>query len=392
MQLIYELLTCKIRGKMRTILLILIIILLIPLSYANVSLHMDIYNSQDSMSMSLDGANLNFKALSLLNPDSINYDNGGSSNQPQAEYSYSLTLNGETAYSSAKTNSGGFAWSGKAMSNDDGKMLKVAAMSAVKDGKLTTNYGNNKFKVQESMEAENSGYAQKALIQPDSVTSAGAGSTLEPVAGLAENLLARSGNQVTSNNLQAGENPATEESQTNPAGNSNDPGTTTSDSKDQGLIYSMNVFNAETGKQGSIDSEVMGQTEAQWITQVGFANGLHVFGAKMRGIALAPINDLGMIGRATNFPTQILPPGKVEISYKNKNAPETTDPFDDYLKLVDSAYANFDSAYPSQTAPALHYYLYNMFQNGVPVEINYPTKTLLPVEQYNLGMAFNVRG
>ena len=378
---------------MRTILSTLIIIIsLISLSGANVDLHMDFYNSQDSISMSLDGENLHFGALSQLNPNSINYDNGGSSTQPQSEYSYSLTLNGETAYSSARTDSGSLAWSGKVVAGDDGRMLKVAAMSAVKDGKLDTNYGNNKFKVQEVVEAENSGYAQNALIQPDSIASAGAGSTLEPVPGLAANLLARSGKQVTTNDLQVGESPTTGKSQSNPTGNSNDPGTTTNDRKDQGLIYSMNVQNAETGKQGSIKADVMGQTEAQWITQVRFAPDACLFGAKVRGIAFAPISDLGMIGKAADFPTQILPPGKVEISYKNKNAPETTAPFDDYLKLVDSAYTDFDSAYSGQTAPALHYYLYNMFQNGVPVEINYPTKTLLPVEQYNLGMAFNVRG
>jgi len=377
---------------MRTILSTLIIIIsLISLSGANVDLHMDFYNSQDSISMSLDGENLHFGALSQLNPNSINYDNGGSSTQPQSEYSYSLTLNGETAYSSARTDSGSLAWSGKVVAGDDGRMLKVAAMSAVKDGKLTTNYGNNEFKVQEVVEAKNSGYAQKEQIQPGSVTSAGSGSTLEPVPGLADNLLARSGKQVTTNNLQTGETPTNGQSKSNPTGDSNDPGTTTSESKDQGLIYTMTVQDVETGKQGSIDAEVMGQTEAQWITQVGFANGVNLFGAKVRGIAFAPINDLGMIGRATNFPTQILPPGKVEISYKDKNDKNAPNSLDPYSELIDSSYRDFDSAYSGPTTPALWYYLNNVNKIEVPVEIH-PTNTLFPVEKYNFGIGFNVKG
>ena len=368
---------------MRTILFILIITSLTTISEANVALHMNFYNSYDSMSMNLDGGNLGFGANSCLMSDSIDYDNGGSSNQPAAEYSYSLTLNGDTAFCGAKTDSGGFGWSGKVKASSSNKELKVVAVSAVKKGKLNDYYGNNKFEVREAVEANNSGYSQKALIKPDSVDGGGSGSTLEPVPGLAEAIKARTGNQsgnesnsqVSTNNLEV----------------------LGKESKDQGLIYSMNVQYG-TGKHGSIDSSLVGRTEAQLQTQAKYVPGSYMFAVKERGIAFAPIRELVMKGKATDFPTQTLPPGNVEISYSDpittkpkQNA--TSEPWDEYPGLVDSAYKDFDSAYPGTTiTPALWYYLNNTYQINVDVTKIIPAVTytpLTPVEQYDFGMSFD---
>jgi hypothetical protein len=95
-----------------------------------------------------------------------------------------------------------------------------------------------------------------------------------------------------------------------------------------------------------------------------------------------------MIGKATDFPTQTLPPGKVEISYKDKNAPDLSN---GYSEFVDSSYKDFDSAYSGRTTPALWYFLNNVYQNEVPVEWS-PINTLLPIERYNFGIGFNVKG
>ena len=96
-----------------------------------------------------------------------------------------------------------------------------------------------------------------------------------------------------------------------------------SENQDQGIKYSLNVQTDGAKKQGSIDADVMGLTEAQWSTQVKYEpDGLFI-GVRIRGIGFAPIDELEMIGQATGFPQQILPPGNVEISYKDRNISDT---------------------------------------------------------------------
>jgi hypothetical protein len=97
-----------------------------------------------------------------------------------------------------------------------------------------------------------------------------------------------------------------------------------------------------------------------------------------------------MIGQATGFPQQILPSGNVEISYKDK-----PDPFDaaGYAELVGKESQKFDSAYAGKSTPALWYYLNNLYENKVPIDVYYTNaNTLKPLEQYQLSMAFKVGG
>jgi len=86
---------------------------------ASVDLQMSYYNTNDEMSMYLEGSNLNFGSSCTLTPQSIEYDNGGASCQPAAEYSYSLSLNGKTAFSSAETDSGMFSFKGTVRAGGD---------------------------------------------------------------------------------------------------------------------------------------------------------------------------------------------------------------------------------------------------------------------------------
>jgi len=386
---------------------------------------MSFYNSDDEMAMSLDGENLAFESFCTLEPDSLLYDNGGSSKQPDAQYSYSLSLNGETMFSNAKTDSGTFKWNGhiEAGGDSNANSLGISSSSAVKDGILDTGYGNNEFQVQETIKAVNSGYGQKAKISPGAVLSTGSGSTLKPVPGLAENLLARStakaststtetdddtttgkGVELMSSNLKTDSDNQDDSSSATSLQTSSSTGSSTDnnpestptsrDIQPQGIKYSINVQNGENNKHGSIDANIMGPTEAQWLTQVNYDSNGYFFGAKARGVGLAPIDELDMIGKATGFPDQILPPGNVEISYKDKTD-SGTDPFDaaEYAELVGKESEKFDSAYPGTSSPALWYYLNNLYQNKVPIDVYYQsTNSLMPVEQYQLRMAFNVGG
>lgn len=338
---------------------------------ASVDLQMGYYNSNDDTSMSLEGSNLNFGSTCTLLPQSIEYNNGGASIQPRTEYSYSLSLNGETAFSSAETDSGMFAFQGsvKAGGYKNDNLLKVSAKSGVKDGHLKTAYGNDEFMVQEEVEAENSVYEQRADLDPNSVSSTGFGSTLTPVPGLAENLMARSTGQAA---------PSTE-----------DAGSSTTERREQGVEYSLQVQNVRDEREGYVDANVMGLTEAQLATQVKFGGEGYLFGTKMRGIGFAPIDDLSMEGQATGLPIQTLPPGDVEISYRDPPSSDEPEPWEEYTDLVDEESEKFDSEYPGESTPALWYYLNNEFQIEVPVYVYYPSyNPQEPVETYQLGMVY----
>jgi hypothetical protein len=406
---------------MRAILIgILLVTSSLMIANANIALQMSFYNSDDEMAMSLEGENLAFESFCTLEPDSLLYDNGGSSKQPDAQYSYSLSLNGETMFSNAKTDSGNFGWSGHIEAGGDSgaNSLGVSSNSAVKDGTLDTAYGNNEFQVQETVKAVNSGYGQKAKLSPGAVVSTGSGSTLKPVPGLAENLLARSTNKAgtsttetnddttigkgkmlessndlkTDNSYQEGSDGMTVPQASSGTGSSPESAPSSSEIQPQGIKYSVNVQNDANNKQGSIDADVMGPTEAQWLTQVNYDSNGYLFGVKARGIGLAPIDELGMIGKATGFPQQILPSGNVEISYKDKPGSEI-DPSDaeDYAELAGKESQKFDSAYAGKNTPALWYYLNNLYQNEVPIDVYYTSaNTLMPLEQYQLSMAFKV--
>jgi hypothetical protein len=345
-------------------------------SGANVELNMGYYNTHDDMSMSLKGSNLNFGSACTLLPQSIKYSNGGASIQPKTEYSYSLTLNGDTTFSSAQTDSGMFAFKGAVDvgGHDNKNLLKLSAKSGVKDGSLKTAYGNDKFQVQEVVQAENFVYQQQADLGPKTVSSTGFGSTLTPVPGLADNLMMRSTGQLTP------------DAETAPA---------VAEGKDQGVIYSIQVQNPGGEKEGHIDAKVMGLAESQLATYTKFDDDKkYTFGAKMRGIGFAPIGELEMAGQATGLPLQTLPPGDVEISYKDPSeTDEDEENWGGYPELVDKKAEEFDSDYPGKSTPALWYYLNNEFTIEVPVYVYYPPYSLLDsVETYQLGMVYSVRG
>jgi len=303
---------------------------------ASVDLEMGYYNSDDDMSMSLEGSNLNFGSSCILAPRSIKYDNGGASTQPHAEYSYSLALNGQNAFSSAETDSGMFAFQGAVQAGGENNkhVMKISAKSGVKDGRLNVAYGNDEFEVQETVEAENSVYQQKADISPTAVSSSGFGSTTNLVPGLAENLMARTGQTA--------------------AEVDEDPDSAPEEGQDQGIRYYISVHHAETGKDGHVDADVMGLTEVQLATRANFEDDEYSFGVKVRGIGFAPIDELNMTGQASGLPVQTLPPGEVEISYKDYyNITNKSEPWEEYAELVDIESEKFDSEHPGNSTPAL---------------------------------------
>jgi hypothetical protein len=366
MQLLDELLPSKLEVSMKDIckkdiLLIVLLISLAATAEASVSLQMNFYNSDDSMSMSLEGYNLEFESFCELAPDSLLYNNGGTSKKDDAEYSYSLSLNGESLYSAARTDSGKFDFHGNIdAGSSQGDLFRVSARGAVKDGGINLAYGNNELKVREVVDTENSGYQQEVQIKPGYVSSQGSGSTLQPVPGLMEKLTASGDSSGSTQTTQA----------------------------IQGIRHSLELEYAE--KTGSIYTDVMGSTEAQWATKVSCDSNNYFFGVKVRGISMEPLNDLDMTGKASNFPTQILPPGRVNISYNSDfMLPDFKSP-ENYAAVVDDEFSEFDAQYPGISTPSLWYSLNNLYYNKVPMTYTPISDPSVGLEIYNFGMGFAV--
>jgi len=402
----------------KTVTLLLVAALLMLSAEASMSLQMNYYNSDDSISVSMDGYNLEFESFCELYADSITYKNGGSSKQPDAEYSYSISLNEKSAFSSAETDSGEFAWNSNIIADASTEEFNVAAKSEVKDGHLSLNYGNRDMSVKETVDAENAGYSQQARFIDGSVESQGGGSTLQPVPGLAEKLTALTSN-ANSNDSSGTKDDSSESSsgdETSPKGSStseqlmdiassasvaaNDgqdddsenegsSETSSEEKQSQGIKHTMEIVYGK--RTGSVETDVIGVTEAQWVTRAGYDGEQYFFGTKVRGVSTEPMDDLEMTGKAANFPTQIMPPGEVKIVYNNEFDPWELVNDKDYAAMVDSEFRDFDSQYSGVSTPALWYSLSNLYYEKGPVTYTLISDPSLGFEIYNFGMGFTVK-
>lgn len=156
----------------------------------------------------------------------------------------------------------------------------------------------------------------------------------------------------------------------------------------QGIKHSMELEYAD--KTGSIYTDVMGSTEAQWATMVSCDSDDYFFGVRVRGISIEPLNDLDMTGKASDFPTQILPPGRVNISYNSDYVLPDFKPPEDYTAIVEDEFIDFDAQYPGTSIPSLWYSLNNLYYNKVPIEYTPVSDPSVGLEIYNFGMGFTV--
>lgn len=388
MQLLDELLPSELEVSMKAILLIVLLISLAATAEASVSLQMNFCNSDDSMSMSMEGYNLEFESFCELTPDSLLYNNGGTSKKEDAEYSYSLSLNGESLSSAARTDSGEFGFHGNIKAgSSEGNLFRISTKSAVKDGKLDLAYGNSELKVLEVVETENSGYQQEARIKPGYVSSQGGGSTIQPIPGLMERLTASGLSSDSTETTRVEDNTDSSSSLDNDDPE-NDDGSAADEPQIQGIRHSMELEYAD--KTGSIYTDVMGSTEAQWATKVSCDSDNYFFGVRVRGISIDPLNDLDMTGQASDFPIQILPPGRVNISYNNDYMLPDFKPPEDYTAIVEDEFIDFDAQYPGTSIPSLWYSLSNLYYNKVPIEYTPVSDPSVGLEIYNFGMGFTV--
>lgn len=163
---------------------LLIMLMIFPAAQAApITLDCSLYNSDDSLSVSLDGENLGFSSSAIIEPHSMLYQNKGSSNQPDCDYSYSISLNEKPLASGASTDSGEFAWSAKASSGDyalGSEILSLSARHMVDDGVLSSYFATSEHEVTDEIETDGASYSEAFQLDQDSMNSKGKGYTTMP--------------------------------------------------------------------------------------------------------------------------------------------------------------------------------------------------------------------
>lgn len=362
--------------------LFLLIICLMALGGA-ISIGMNFYNSEDSVSMGLSGENLKYGAAAQLLPDSLLFDNGGSSTQSQCSYDYHVTFDGRTIESGAQTNNGVFSWGTlvDADSKGDGsRTFRVSAKNAVKDGALKSHYGNPDLKVDATTQAVNSAYTQAASITSNTLVMQGSGGTTKDINAAdssssinSANNGARSGEDIMDENTkQAKSDPLT----VVPASGNTIP--------IQGVDQTIRVIGSD--KTGSLVVQVLGETNVAWMDKIVSDRSRLNFGTTVQGTSKFQMSKLGMEGKATNFPTQILPPGNVKITSKT----QTELDLENLQKYIAEQGKAFSEKYPQPITNPLWYYLKeSAFVNPIPSDPSAPAN--IPQDCYFMSMGFGIR-
>lgn len=149
----------------------------------SISLDCSLYNSDDSLTASMDGENLGFSGSATIEPHSMLYESGGGSNQPDCDYSYSLSLNEEPLASGASSDSGAFTWSSNVGSGDyalGSEVLRLSAKHMVNDGVLSSYFANSEHEVAIEIETDGASYSETFRLDRDSMYSKGMGYTTLP--------------------------------------------------------------------------------------------------------------------------------------------------------------------------------------------------------------------
>lgn len=344
-----------VKGKL--LIMALMMAFLLGNAGADVALDINVYNSQDSLSTSLAGASFDFGSAAILTPTSLLYNGGGKSNNPISHYSYEAALNGEPLGTGARTDSGGFGWSAAVDCNfkgDGSRDFKLGSFSMVKDGTMETYNYNSDHRVEQTITVTNAVYFQNGLIRTETMTSSGKGGTTAVPAP----------NDV---DIEA-DLPSPDENEA-------------------GIIKGVQSVITVTGsKSASIEQDVLGDKDVLWIDRFESDPTGYELGQKIKGVARSPEGSLEMKGEATDFPTQTLPPGEVEITGR------IYDPrLEEIYKNFEEEINAFRELYPD-ASPGLWYYL-NQKAYFSPVEEGEPSNPeLIPGEYFEMAMQFAVKG
>ncbi len=283
----------------------------------SIDLSMNFYNSFDDLSVSLAGENLDFDGSAILMPDSLKYSNGGQSNQPEGYYSYSIALNDNAIGSGAATNSGAFGWQTKVDLNSKGDGSRTFTLSKynfVEDGILESSSSNPNTKIDQVIIANNAAYLQKATISQDCINSNGKGVTME---------------------IKTADQSPTEPENAQ-------------DAPTKGFLTITGVSQDDTFV--IISTNAQGDMNTQFGDRIRSVPSNFDAGNSVVGYSKTQMTNLEMVGQATGFPTQRLPPGDLKASIKEGTEgtpPEIVSIGEHYQQEMTS----FRNRYPQSSNP-----------------------------------------
>ncbi|MDD4162557.1 MAG: hypothetical protein PHW87_08770 [Methanothrix sp.] len=261
---------------MKIKILIVIILFILNPAASGLSFSCSMQNSEDSISQSMSGENLVFDASAVLDSESISMQGSGSAIGPQSSYSYGLYFNGDPMVSAADTDSGNFSWSGKGIASWDISDASVSSKAVVVDGNLTLFYKNFEVEISEDVQTMESMFQEMAMISTDSVFSQGIGTT----------------NAI-----------------------SGDSGDSTISQEDEIRGVDQILVVEGFGKSSKINSDLYGNAQVQWMSSVAAGESSYSLGMAAAGICEdeSDLTRMEIIGQATGFPDQKLPPGHLDV-------------------------------------------------------------------------------
>lgn len=416
------------------------------------SLSCSLYNSEDSLDVSLGGENFDFKGSAILEPTSLYYRNGGGSTQPDCSYDYSASFNGVTLESGAESDSGAFSWHTNADSNycgDGARSFDLSAKNMVKDGTLSSHYSNPDHGVEEDVDVDGAHYSESIKLSEGDMDAEGQGSSHDDEfyysfsqtmdeEEMGSEVEADSGASVWKVSVDDDKGEGSAEASTLTATNLVEDGSLKSSYFNPNLDVEETVdaekavyLEKETITHGSIDSsgngvtiekeestspsegqsdtkglhqsigikdedkwsevtaDVEGDTDVQWVGGVKSDASKSSVGLRVDGYGtITEMDQLKMIGKAKDFPIQTLPAGDVDISY---NYPYRDKGFLDSLELYREEVEEFFDDYHVEVSPALYYYLnQKMYVNSYEIPPD-PNDALLPEDHYKMNMAFTMK-
>jgi hypothetical protein len=363
---------------MKSILASFIIIAAITsLTEAEISLKLDGYNSEDFMSMDLVGQNLNYGGLLYLEPQTMMYKNGGSSNDPNGFYSFNIRYNEDSFHSGASTESGGFSWTAeiKPSWNDvsyvyPNEFFRLDSYHFVKDGILKSSFGNENVNVEEYIKTFDASYSESIGINVAGVQSKGSGSTapmdisfpqnpeseiLEP--DLSEGFISMSDKYVHAERGPSIDTVSTQEVDRSYIDSPTaSPNAAENDQIQDGRGFSHQIRVDGINDWGRIKAEILGDTSSSWKCGVDAQGSDMAFGMNVEGISKDAMQKLQMEAEGSDIPLQFLPPGDVEIDYKTATELE----LEQYQQFVSLEKDAFYTKYPSletSNEPSTWYYI-----------------------------------
>ena len=276
-------------------------LLILAPGLSTVSVNYNFYNDESSLSNSLAVENAAYSDYVTLTPDDIAFAGGGSSMLPDGSFSQSISYsqggNKNHLSSSVKTTSGSFGWSSKLMQAEDKpSSIKMGATYSVSDGNADVRFANDELETNKELTVIGGNYIGGANINPDKLVSSGSG-------------------------------------ELSPNG----------DSTIQDFFYIEDI----KGKWGWIDLRQEGtDIRSKWMDSVQATADLQLYGMAIGIGAEDGKTAVEMIGDASDFPMQHLPPGNLEVGkVLDSGSPGTGHGFDydfpelypieDYKDLID---------------------------------------------------------